>query len=89
MTTPQPGYSYGQGARSLKALPQNNVPCVAQLGATLENMARHHDISSTGSANAMDTHWNISVNVVLYRSGKDHIGLHTDNDQGKTVIFTK
>jgi SAD/SRA domain/2OG-Fe(II) oxygenase superfamily len=86
-TTPQPGYGYGRGARSLKARPLNDFPLVAKLAGTVEEMARHHDISSTKTASTMETYWNIGANVVCYRDGRDHIGLHADNDQGENVIL--
>jgi 2OG-Fe(II) oxygenase superfamily len=87
-TTPQPGYGYGRGARSLKARPLNDFPLVTQLAATVEEMARHHDITSTKTASTTETYWNIGANVVCYRDGRDHIGLHADKDQGENVIFT-
>jgi 2OG-Fe(II) oxygenase superfamily len=87
-TLPQPGYSYGHGARNLQAWPLNAFPSVAKLALMVENIARNHDISNTEKASWTDTYWNIGVNVVLYRNGRDHIGFHADDDQGKTVIFT-
>jgi alkylated DNA repair dioxygenase AlkB len=51
--------------------------------------SNHHAISSsTKTASATNTYWNIRVNVVCYRDGRDHIGLHADNDQGENMIFT-
>lgn len=32
--------------------------------------------------------WKIGANVVVYRDGKDHMGLHADDDQGESMIFT-
>jgi hypothetical protein len=63
-TMPQPGYGYGRGARSLKARPLNDFPLAAKLAGTVDEMARHHDISSTKTASTMETYWNIGANVV-------------------------
>ena len=32
--------------------------------------------------------WNIGVNPVCYRDGKDHIGRHSDNNQGEDKVMT-
>jgi alkylated DNA repair dioxygenase AlkB len=32
--------------------------------------------------------WNIGVNPVLYRDGRDHMGFHADNDQGEELILS-
>jgi hypothetical protein len=87
-TTSQLGYGYGRSTRSLKAPPLNDFPLVAQLAVTIEEMACHHDISSTKTASTTETYWNIGANGVCYRDGRNHIGLHPDNDQGENVIFT-
>ena len=34
------------------------------------------------------SNWNIGVNPVLYRDGKDKMGYHADDDQGETKILT-
>lgn len=43
--------------------------------------------SSTAPA-CLGESWNIGVNPILYRSGKDYMGFHADDDQGEELIVT-
>jgi hypothetical protein len=98
---PQPGYRYRGGA-TMKARPLRRLPHVHQLVNRLAVVARSWQDDDNGNNdddddddddNEMDddrvsTYWNIGVNPVLYRNGRDKMGYHADDDQDETVIFT-
>ena len=68
----QPGYRYSNV--TLKGRPLSDLPCLAHLS---ESMAALCSVEK----------WNIGVNPVLYRDGKDKMGDHADNDQGERAIL--
>ena len=43
----------------------------------------HFAVQMTGQLNV--PYWNIGVDVVYYRNGKDRIGFHGDDDQGDVM----
>lgn len=69
----QPGYGYG--SIRLKARPLAELPRVQELSDKVKETC---GVSK----------WKVGINPVVYRDGKDHIGLHADNNQGETIIFT-
>jgi hypothetical protein len=56
--------------------------CSSQNGST------HAADTTTSTTNKDDCFWNIGVNPVLYRNGRDKMGYHADNDQGEELIMT-
>jgi alkylated DNA repair dioxygenase AlkB len=83
-TEPQPGYKYRVAA--LKARPLSKLPRVAELADKLQEVARSNGIAT--NADPSETFWNLGVDTVLYRDGKDKMGQHRDNAQGEALIFT-
>ena len=69
----QPSYKYASVL--LKARPLKELPHLESLA---EDAKGFFGIDE----------WKVGVNPVYYRDGKDHIGLHSDDDQGETLIFT-
>ena len=70
-----PGYSY-HGV-SMKALPLNKAPPVEKLAARL---GMEFELPNND--------WNIGVDLLLYRDGKDKMGYHADDTQGEQLILT-
>jgi alkylated DNA repair dioxygenase AlkB len=73
----QPGYHYGN--IKMKAKPLETLPHVHKLSRDMQNMYLAVD---------GDCFWNIGVNPVLYRDGRDKMGYHADDDQGEKIILT-
>lgn len=76
----QPGYRYG-GTR-MKARPLKTMPCIKELSDEMEKLCRKK------KDNIDTTFWNVGVNPIVYRDGRDSIGYHSDNDQGEKLILT-
>jgi alkylated DNA repair dioxygenase AlkB len=72
-TSLQPGYTYGR--TTLKSRPLSLLPKLEELSDYLLDTC---DVDE----------WNIGVNPVCYRDGKDHIGRHSDNNQGEDKVMT-
>jgi hypothetical protein len=70
---PQPGYRYG--SVRMKACPLQGLPKLCRLSKIVGKRA---GVES----------WNIGVNPVFYRDGKDRIGAHADDDQGESCILS-
>jgi alkylated DNA repair dioxygenase AlkB len=68
----QPGYRYN--LNTMKSRPLKNVGWLNDLDFDTKRIVPEAD-------------WNIGVNVVLYRDGKDKMGDHADNDQGEELIL--
>ena len=68
----QPGYHYS--TVTLKARPLSYLPRLARLSDEMKSICQ------------VDK-WNIGVNPVLYRDGRDKMGDHADNDQGERLIL--
>ena len=83
---PQPGYKYN--TVRMKARPLNHLPEVQVLATHLQNLAVLHFPSVNAEDIDTTTFWNIGVNPVLYRDGRDHMGFHADDDQGESLIFS-
>ena len=73
--TPGPGYSY-HGV-SMKALPLKIAPAVEELASRL---AAEFEIPNED--------WNIGVDLLIYRDGKDKMGFHADDTQGEQLILS-
>ena len=44
---------------------------------------------SNGLKSQCDVHcWNVGVDIMAYRDGRDSIGFHADNDQGEELLLT-
>jgi alkylated DNA repair dioxygenase AlkB len=69
---PQPGYKYG--TTFMKGRPLKELPLVNKIADKLKILCSVEK-------------WNIGVNVVFYRDGKDRIGFHADDDQGESMIL--
>jgi len=70
-----PGYVY-HGVK-MKALPISKAPLVQKLGKKL------------GAKFGTPNHdWNIGVDLIVYREGKDKIGWHADDTQGEDLILS-
>jgi len=85
----QPGYRYG--AIRMKARPLHLLPQVQQLSSYMErlvvegaNRCRRRRRQRRRRA----SFWNVGVNPVLYRDGRDRIGFHADDDQAEEQILT-
>jgi alkylated DNA repair dioxygenase AlkB len=72
-TKKSPGYKYGQ--ITMKARPLHLLPHLQDLSDWLKV---HCGVPC----------WNIGVDVVSYRDGRDSIGFHADNDQEEEHIVT-
>lgn len=72
-STKSPGYKYG--TITMKARPLCLLPHLENLSTELKH---HCDVGC----------WNVGVDVVAYRDGRDSIGFHADNDQGEELILT-
>lgn len=85
----QPGYGYGNCVR-MKSRPLDTMPHVQMLSTAMEKMCRQLDDNcSTADNNAVaSSYWNIGVNPILYRDGRDRIGYHADDDQGEELILS-
>lgn len=70
-----PGYKY-HGVK-MKALP-------LQIAPPIENLSK----SLGRRFNVNNGIWNIGVDLILYRDGKDRIGWHADDTQGEQIILT-
>ena len=57
----------------MRARPLESVPCVAALA---------HETSRRFCG----ARWNVGVDVVCYRDGKDSCGWHSDDTQGETLV---
>ena len=68
----QPGYIY-HGIK-MKALPISLVPEVASYA---EELAEKYNLQ----------HWDIGVDMIIYKDGNDSIGWHSDDTQGETVVL--
>lgn len=68
-----PGYKYG--TITMKARPLSLLPHLEHLSYGLNLLCRVPC-------------WNVGVDVVAYRDGRDSIGFHADNDQGEELILT-
>jgi 2OG-Fe(II) oxygenase superfamily len=71
-SAPQPGYAYAR--TKMKAKPLSMVP---KLEAFEQKIAENCGIP----------YFNIGVHPVLYRSDRDSMGDHADDDQGEEIIF--
>lgn len=69
----QPGYSYAR--TSMKGHSLSRFPMVKELAGHMRQVC------------GIDS-WNIGMNPVLYRDGNDHMGFHSDNDQGEETILS-
>ena len=78
----QPGYRYGSVC--MKSRPLSVMPRIDELSTYVENVCRRQGHEAAGGG----SFWNVGVNVVIYRCGRDKMGLHADNDQGETLILT-
>lgn len=75
----QPGYRYG--SLRMKSRPLHSMLEIQELSIRMQNMCQDRRA-------VKGSFWNIGVNPVLYRDGRDRIGYHADNDQGEELILT-
>jgi len=66
----------------MKARPLSTMPQVQQLADAMQMLVTGHPMSSHPN------YWNIGINPVLYRDGRDRIGYHADDDQGEELVLT-
>ena len=72
----------------MKALPIELAPPIHKLAARLGRKFESFSSSSSSNNNNNNNNWNIGVDMIIYRNGKDKIGWHADDTQGETIIFT-
>lgn len=72
----QPGYCYA--SIRMKSRPLQEMPEILELSADMQNMYPAVE----------GCFWNIGVNPILYRDGRDRIGYHADDDQDEQLILT-
>lgn len=83
--TAQPGYRYGH--TRMKARPLKSMPKTRQLSSRMETLCKQS--GNFGEEVEDDsTFWNIGVNPVMYRDGRDKIGFHADDDQNEVLILS-
>jgi alkylated DNA repair dioxygenase AlkB len=73
---PQPGYRYG--CIRMKSRPLHEMTEIQKLSVDMQKIYTADD----------GCYWNIGVNPVLYRDGRDRMGYHADDDQGEEIILT-
>lgn len=72
----------------MKASPLRLLPELHRLARTMAGM--YSSSSSTTTTNNDEppvNYWNIGVEAIYYRDGKDRMGLHADDDQGEELIL--
>jgi len=79
----QPGYRYG--SIRMKARPLHHLPQVEQLSGGVATMLGEAPKPRLRGSSCF---WNVGVNPVLYRDGRDRIGFHADDDQNEELILT-
>jgi alkylated DNA repair dioxygenase AlkB len=82
---PQPGYRYG-GIR-MKSRPLHEMPEILELSADVQSLYHDHPAAAVAVASE-GCFWNVGVNPVLYRDGRDRMGYHADDDQEEELILT-
>jgi len=86
----QPGYRYG--SIRMKGRPLSLLPHVQQLAKDMEATLMCDYLSENIADESMvefgACFWNVGVNPVLYRDGRDRIGFHADDDQGEQLILS-
>jgi len=82
----QPGYRYG--SVRMMARPLQHFPEIQSLAESLEEQARANNMDGAADIEEGEPFWNIGVNPVLYRDGRDRIGFHADDDQKEQLIWT-
>ena len=82
----QPSYRYG--ITRMKSRPLKTLPHTQQLSIQVEEMCkRTSGVGNKEASNDGSAFWNIGVNPVLYRDGRDKIGFHADDDQQEELIL--
>ena len=86
----QPGYRYG--SIRMKGRPLSLLPHVQELAKDMEATLMHDYLNENIVDESMlefgACFWNVGVNPVLYRDGRDRIGFHADDDQGEQLILS-
>ena len=81
----QPGYRYG--SIRMKARPLPLLPQVQRLSSVVERLVVGGR-PRRRLRRRRRSFWNVGVNPVLYRDGRDRIGFHADDDQAEEQILT-
>jgi hypothetical protein len=84
---PQPGYGYGYGQVRMKSLPLPIMKEVNKLADRLERKYRSL-LRRNGVIVGEGCFWNIGVDCIIYRDGRDSMGDHADDSQGEELIVT-
>jgi hypothetical protein len=102
-TQPQPGYRYGTITLKARPLDELDVlssltPVLERhsRAVTSDSSPSSQDTVGTSvhkeeedvESECPPLYWNIGVNPVIYRSGRDRMGMHADDDQGEEIIMT-
>ena len=98
-STLQPGYRYGAITLKARSLQELDVisGLTSELGRYCQATKLAKDSEDQGgksveeqdsARNDAESFWNVGVNPVIYRSGRDRMGQHADNDQGENLIMT-